>query len=127
MGLLGDILMLPIRVIKLPFKVWALPFRLPLRLIFGSKKDQLESERASEKAAIEKEKKDMLKEREAEREKSKVIPFYMSGHPDDMKAVCSAVDLIKADDKTKAICASAKGGSRKGKTRRRRNKNRKGG
>jgi len=108
MGIIGDIINLPIRIIKLPFKFLALPVRIPMHIIFGSKKDQLERQRANEKAELEKEKQRILDS------VPKAIPFFMSGKPDDLENVCKSVDLNSANEKTKAICAAAKkgGGSR---------------
>lgn len=107
MGIIGDIINLPIRIIKLPFKFLALPVRIPMHIIFGSKKDQLEGQRAKEKAELEKEKQQIRDSA------PKAIPFFMSGRPDDLENVCKSVDLEKADEKTKAICAAAKkGGAR---------------
>jgi hypothetical protein len=104
MGIIGDIIGLPIRLIKIPFKILALPVRIPMHIIFGSKKDQLAKERAKEKADLEKEKKAI------QDSAPKAIPFFMSGRPEDLENVCKSVDLEKADEKTKAICAVAKKG-----------------
>ena len=107
MGIIGDIINLPIRIIKLPFKFLALPVRIPMHIIFGSKKDQLEKQRAKEKADLEKEKQRILDSA------PKAIPFFMSGNPEYLDTVCKSVDLNSANEKTKAICATAKkGGSR---------------
>jgi hypothetical protein len=120
MGLIGDILYLPIRLAKIPLKILTFPLRVPGRIIFGSKKDQLERERITEKQELEKEKKQMKEKGGAP------VPFYMSGNPDDMKTVCKHIDMNKADEKSKSICASVKeGGSRKRK-RKNRGKTRKG-
>lgn len=118
MGLIGDILMLPIRLIKLPFKFMALPLRLPGRIIFGSKKDREQGEQAKAREAIEKERKDFEREQKEKRDNAPTaLPIFMSGHPDDMDAVCKHLPSDLKDDKVKAICASAKrlGGSRRAK------------
>ena len=119
MGLIGDILYLPIRLIKLPFKFWLLPFRIPGRILYGSKKDQLERERAQQKESMVKEKE------EVQKDAAKPVPFYVSGNPDDMKTVCGTVDMSIASDKIKRICAQG-GGSKKKKRSKGRGKTRKG-
>ena len=90
MGLIGDILYLPIRIITFPI-------RFPYQLLFGSSKEE-SKEHGSEKTK--------------EGKGPMAIPFYMSGNPDDMKKVCASVDLHKADEAVKAICSQQKGGRR---------------
>jgi len=119
MGLIGDILNLPIRLIKLPFKFWLLPFRIPGRILYGSKKDQLERERTHQKETLVKEKEVIQKDA------AKPVPFYVSGNPDDIKAVCGLVDMSNASDKIKRICAQ-EGGKSKRRRRKGRGKTRKG-
>jgi hypothetical protein len=116
MGLIGDILMLPIRLIKLPIKLWTLPLRIPGRIIFGSKKDQAAAQIAKDKAEKEAEKAAFEKEKQEMREKaSGPVPFFMSGNPDDMATVCKFLPADLKDEKVKSICAAAKrsGGSRR--------------
>jgi hypothetical protein len=105
MGIIGDIINLPIRLIKIPFKILALPVRIPMHIIFGSKKDQLAKERAKEKAEFEKQKSEL---------QNKATPFFMSGNPDDMAILCKNLPPDIKDEKIKAICALAKksGGSK---------------
>ena len=107
MGIIGDIIGLPIRLIKLPFKFMALPVRIPMHIIFGSKKDQLEKQRAKEKADMEK---------RMDEVRNKATPFFMSGKPDDLENVCKHLPSDLQDEKVKAICAAAKrGGARRSK------------
>jgi len=108
MGIIGDIINLPIRLIKIPFKIMALPVRIPMHILFGSKKDRLEKERAKEKEDIEKERKQI------QDSAPKAIPFFMSGRPDDLENVCKHLPPNLQDEKVKAICALAKkGGARR--------------
>ena len=118
MGIVGDIINIPIRILKLPFKIILSPAKIAWHVIFGSKKEQIEQAHADEKAA---EKKKFEEKREELLLKAQApAPFYMSGHPDDMKAVCGLVDLTKADEKVQAICKAQKGGRKGSKTRRKR-------
>jgi hypothetical protein len=104
MGIIGDIINLPIRLIKIPFKILALPVRIPMHIIFGSKKDQL----AKEKADMEK---------QMDEVRNKATPFFMSGNPDDVAFLCKNLPSNMKDDRIKGICASARrsGGSRRAK------------
>ena len=108
MGIIGDIINLPIRLIKIPFKIMALPVRIPMHILFGSKKDQLAKERAKEKAEFEKQKDEL---------RNKATPFFMSGNPDDMAVLCKNLPSDIKDERIKGICASARksGGSRRAK------------
>jgi hypothetical protein len=95
MGIIGDILYLPIRIITFPI-------RFPYQLLFGSSKED-SKEHGSEKKKEEK--------------APTALRVYMSGNPDDMIKVCASVDLHKANEAVKAICSQQKGGR---KTKRRR-------
>ena len=114
MGIIGDILNIPIRILKIPFKIMLLPAKTAWHVVFGSKEYQVEQEKAAEKKKFEEKREELLLKAQAP------APFYMSGHPDDMKAVCKMVDLTKADEKVQAICKAQKGGRKGSKTRRRR-------
>jgi hypothetical protein len=102
MGIVGDIINIPIRIAKLPLKVVALPLKIGWHLIFGSKKDQMEREKQSIRDEFEKKKESL----------QAPVPFYMSD-PGDVKVVCGAVDSETASKEVKGICKMAGGRTRR--------------
>ena len=102
MGIIGDIINMPIRVLKIPLKVVALPLKIGWHIIFGSKKDQMEQEKQNIRDEFEK-KKEALQA---------PVPFYLSD-PGDVKVVCAAVDPETASKEIKGICKMAGGRTRR--------------
>ena len=102
MGIIGDIINIPIRILKLPLKVVALPLKIGWHVIFGSKKDQMEQEKQNIRDEFEK-KKEALQA---------PVPFYLSD-PGDVKVVCAAVDPVTASKEIKGICKMAGGRTRR--------------
>jgi hypothetical protein len=102
MGIIGDIINIPIRVLKLPLKVVAHPLKIGWHIIFGSKKDQMEQEKQNIRDEFEK-KKEALQA---------PVPFYLSD-PGDVKVVCAAVDPETASKEIKGICKMAGGRTRR--------------
>ena len=100
MGIISDIFYMPGRILKIPFKVMALPLKIGWHVIFGSKKDQMEREKQAIRDEFEK-KKEALQA---------PVPFYVDGDPKHKKALCGAIDQVTASDEIQAICKMVKGG-----------------
>ena len=94
---------MPGRILKIPFKVMALPLKIGWHIIFGSKKDQMELEKQAIRDEFEK-KKEALQA---------PVPFYVDGNPKHKVELCEAINQETASDEIKAICKMAKGGTRR--------------